>query len=242
MDGTTTRAALVLLTDAGQHAALKRYVAQYVEGTNWLVRQILDSHVTDQVRLHRRYYGELRERFHLPAQSAVLCLKHAAKLYRQASPSPRLGPEGPVPYDRHLYRLRSIDRLSLTTLEGRLIVPCVVSSYDPGGFPVGEADLTLRNGLWVFGLRTSLSTDSRESPQQKRDITMSDKLLSRITRLVSGIAHNAVGQAEEAAPVAVMEQMLREIDDAMKEVRAEIGRHEATKFNVARRIKALGAA
>ena len=64
---------------------------------------------------------------------------------------------------------------------------------------------------------------------------MSDKLLTRVTRLISGIAHNAMSQAEQAAAIPVMEQAIRDIDDAMKDVRAEIGKSEATKYNVQRR-------
>ncbi len=68
---------------------------------------------------------------------------------------------------------------------------------------------------------------------------MSDKLLNRITRLISGITHNALSQAEQAAAVPVMEQAIRDIDEAIKEVRAEIGKSEATKYNVGRRIAEL---
>ena len=68
---------------------------------------------------------------------------------------------------------------------------------------------------------------------------MSDKLLSRISRLVSGVAHNALSQAEQAAPVPVMEQAIREIEEATREVRTEIGKAEATKFNLERRISDL---
>ena len=68
---------------------------------------------------------------------------------------------------------------------------------------------------------------------------MSDKLLSRIARLVAGITHNALSQAEQAAAVPVMEQAIRDIDEAVKEVRAEIGQNEATKYNATRRIGEL---
>ena len=70
---------------------------------------------------------------------------------------------------------------------------------------------------------------------------MSDKLLSRISRLVSGVAHNTLSQAEQAAPVPVMEQAVREIEEATAEVRTEIGKAEATKFNLERRIADLDA-
>ncbi len=68
---------------------------------------------------------------------------------------------------------------------------------------------------------------------------MSDKLLTRVTRLISGIAHNTLSQAEQAAAAPVMEQAVRDIDDAIKDVRAEIGQNEATRYNVTRRVTEL---
>jgi phage shock protein A len=68
---------------------------------------------------------------------------------------------------------------------------------------------------------------------------MSDKLLKRVTRLISGLAYDAVSAVEDAAAIPVMEQAIRDIDEAIKDVRAEIGQSEAAKFNAGRRITAL---
>ncbi|MGI9383812.1 MAG: PspA/IM30 family protein [Methyloligellaceae bacterium] len=68
---------------------------------------------------------------------------------------------------------------------------------------------------------------------------MSDKLLTRVTRLISGLAYHAVSNAESAAAIPVMEQAIRDIDEAIKDVRAEIGQNEATKFNATRRVTEL---
>lgn len=70
---------------------------------------------------------------------------------------------------------------------------------------------------------------------------MSDKLLGRIARLVSGLAADAVSPAEPATPVPAMEQAIREIDEAARDVRVEIGTAEAQKFNAGRRIDELRA-
>ena len=68
---------------------------------------------------------------------------------------------------------------------------------------------------------------------------MSDKLLKRVTRLISGLAYDAVSAAEGATAIPVMEQAIRDIDEAIKDVRAEIGQNEAAKYNADRRIAAL---
>ncbi len=225
--------------DAEQHAALAAYCVRYAEAGTWLAREIFGSRITDQVRLHRLYYEELRSRFDLPSQSSVLCLKHVTKLCRRAVAVPVLSPTGPVPYDRHLFSMKSVDAVSLITLSGRVVVPCTFAAYQPGGFIVGNAQLNLEDGFWIFSVGTELSDASVRQAQLRREPIMSDKLLNRITRLVSGLAHDALDQAEQAVSVPVLEQAIRDIDKAIKDVRAEIGQAEATKHNVNRRIATL---
>ena len=231
---------LVLQPDQSQETALVQYTSAYAAAVNWIKEQIEETHTSDQVRLHRAYYATLRERFGLPSQAAVLCLKQAVKLYRDFNATP-LTADGPVPYDKHLFSLKSVDRLSLATLEGRIIVPCAVQDYRESEKLSNEARLKKEHGFWTFSLSSELPDRALEESMPRRKMTMSDKLLSRISRLVSGVAYSAIDAAEQAAPEAVLEQAIRDIDDAAKDVKAEIGKSEATKFNVTRRIDELKA-
>jgi hypothetical protein len=165
----TTNAVLFLDPDRVQDAALTEYVARYAAAGDWLAQQIYGVASMDQVRLHQRFYRALRERFGLPSQSAVLCQKHVARLCRAAVAPPSLSPEGPVPYDRHLYRLRSVDVLSLSTLEGRIRVPCTVSAYRKGRVDIGDAELSSIEGQWSFVIRTALSEATVARNKQRRE-------------------------------------------------------------------------
>ena len=235
----TTIAVMILEPDAVQHEALAAYAKRYAEAGSWLARKVFDSGISDQVRLHRLFYGDLRERFDLPSQTAVLCLKHVARLCRRAASPPELAWNGPVPYDRHLYGLKSVDVVSLATLGGRVVVPCTIVSYQRGEFTAGSGELRYEDDQWIFCLRTALSETAVHQTHIGREPDMSDKLLNRIARIIAGITHNAVSQAEQAAAVPVMEQAVRDIDQAVKDVRAEVGQNEATKFNAKRRVGEL---
>lgn len=235
----STEAILQLHPTAEQVNLLQDYAERYAEAANWLSQKVFDAGVTDQVRLHRLYYNRLRDRFELPAQAAVLCLKHIARLCRRAVVPPQVTSDGPVPFDRHLYSMKSVDTVSLSTLAGRVVVPCTLSTYAAGEFVVGSAELCRFDGDWVFILRTELSEDQLHRHSLRREQVMPDTLLTRITRLVSGLTHSAIEQAEQAASVPIMEQAIRDIDDAVKEVRGEIGKHEATKHNARRRMSEL---
>jgi phage shock protein A len=63
---------------------------------------------------------------------------------------------------------------------------------------------------------------------------MTDNLLSRVKRLVTGSVTNLIDAVETAAPETVMKESIREIDRALDEVRANLGvalsnRHHANK-------------
>jgi phage shock protein A len=58
---------------------------------------------------------------------------------------------------------------------------------------------------------------------------MTDTIASRVTRVVSGSVHALLDAVENAAPEATMGQAIREVDRVIDDVRAELGRVEASK-------------
>lgn len=58
---------------------------------------------------------------------------------------------------------------------------------------------------------------------------MKENLIGRIGRIISASFNSLVGAIENAAPEAVMEEAVREIDDAVDEVRSELGKVVANK-------------
>lgn len=58
---------------------------------------------------------------------------------------------------------------------------------------------------------------------------MTDTIATRVTRVIGGSVHALLDVVENAAPEATMAQAIREVDQAIDEVRSELGRVEATK-------------
>ncbi len=52
---------------------------------------------------------------------------------------------------------------------------------------------------------------------------MADSLRARVTRLIAGGAHALLDKLEDSAPVAILEQSVREVEGVTDEVRAELG-------------------
>lgn len=65
---------------------------------------------------------------------------------------------------------------------------------------------------------------------------MADTLSTRVGRIVSGSAHALIDAVEGAMPDAVLQQTLREIDKAIDDVRAELGRTIAGKHLASKRL------
>jgi phage shock protein A len=58
---------------------------------------------------------------------------------------------------------------------------------------------------------------------------MTDTIANRVTRVVSGSVHALLDAVENVAPEATMAQAVREVDRVIDDVRAELGRVEASK-------------
>ena len=65
---------------------------------------------------------------------------------------------------------------------------------------------------------------------------MAESLASRVGRIVSGSVNALVDAVENAAPEAVLEQAIREVDGAVDDVRAELGRALAKKHLASQRL------
>lgn len=68
---------------------------------------------------------------------------------------------------------------------------------------------------------------------------MSESLLGRVARLVAGTFTGMMDAAENAAPEVVARQAIEEIDQAIDDVRAEIGRKQAARHNANRELSSL---
>ncbi|MCH6255183.1 PspA/IM30 family protein [Puniceicoccaceae bacterium K14] len=68
---------------------------------------------------------------------------------------------------------------------------------------------------------------------------MKDNIASRISRIITGTANSIVSKIEGLAPEAVLEQAITEVDDALDEVKAELGSITAQKHHVSKTMARL---
>lgn len=61
---------------------------------------------------------------------------------------------------------------------------------------------------------------------------MNDHISARIRRIIAGTAHTIVTRIEGLAPEMVLEQAIREVDEAVDEVRVELGKMTAQQHHI----------
>ena len=132
---------------------LKRRCA-FHQACNWVAQRAFERKLANRYALHKRYYYQVRLQFDLPAQMACLTFAQVAAAYqRDKSKQVSFRPLASIPYDARLLHYRGLDRVSLTTLDGRIVVPMVMGAYqaEQFGHVKRYAELVRRrDGKWFL--------------------------------------------------------------------------------------------
>ena len=177
MSKTLTRTSCIKLDIDGHEAALAATLHAFNKAATWIARVCWDEGITNTNTAHHRVYGETRLNFGLGAQLAVCARAKAVEAIKAVKTKhretcPRFGPRGSVRYDARTYRLMSLDRVSLNTLEGRLVCRLLLGArqhetlVDPA-WEVGGADLVWRRG--VYYVHVTQSREAPDTPDQEPD-------------------------------------------------------------------------
>jgi IS605 OrfB family transposase len=143
-----------LLPDAAQAAKLRTVVERFNAAANHVAGIAFANQTANVYTLRKLCYAEVRARFGLSSQMAQLAIKTARDAYcRDRSIRPVFRNHAAIAYDQRTMRFKGIDRVSLLTLEGRVVVPFVLGQYQRAGMklPRGQSDLVLRmDGKWFL--------------------------------------------------------------------------------------------
>lgn len=144
-----------LLPDEPSAARLREAVERFNEACNWLSGVAFGAKCSRAFDLHKIAYKDLRSKFALPADMAVRCLAQVCDAYkRDKAIRPEFREHAAVPYSMGKnVGFKGIDRVSISTLDGRVVVPFVMGKYQADRFALkkGQSDLVLRaDGKWFL--------------------------------------------------------------------------------------------
>jgi putative transposase len=178
MSKTLTRTICIKLDINGHDAVLQETQKRFNEAASWIATVCWDERITNTNTAHHRVYGETRSQYGLGSQlaccaraKAVEAVKAARTQEKERKPHqkpiacPQFGPRGSVRYDARTYHLLSLDRVSLNTMQGRVICRLILGKrqhdmlIEPA-WTNGSADLVWRNGTYYLHI-----TQSTDTPQ-----------------------------------------------------------------------------
>ena len=142
-----------LLPDADQAVALLSYMQAFNEAASEAACVGFEAGVFSQPSIHKLCYYGLRKTFKVSSQTAVLAIGKAAECFsRDKTKCPKFRPNGAVTYDQRTFSFKGVDRVSLLTMGGRILVPYVVGDYFSGLVHKmkGQSDLVYRDGKFFL--------------------------------------------------------------------------------------------
>jgi putative transposase len=143
-----------LIPDSVQAKALRDTVERFNEAANWVAGVLFARRVSNKRLAQKLVYRELRDRFGLTAQTAILVIYRVCEVYkRDKDKLPKFRKHAAITYDARVLRFIGIDEVNLWTLAGRLAIPILIGKYQAGQFvhAKGQMDLVLRkDGKWFL--------------------------------------------------------------------------------------------
>ncbi|OLB53096.1 MAG: hypothetical protein AUF64_04890 [Chloroflexi bacterium 13_1_20CM_54_36] len=171
MNKTLIRTISIKLDIDRHEAALRETQKRFNEAASWIASICWEEHITNTNTAHHRVYGETRSRFGIGAQLAVCARAKAVEAIKatkakKSETCPQFGPRGSIRYDARTFRLMSLDRVSLNTMQGRVICPMILRRRQHDmlidrTWKIGGADLIWRRGIYYLNV-----TQSKDAPEE----------------------------------------------------------------------------
>jgi IS605 OrfB family transposase len=144
---------LQLIPSPEERDVLFSTMERFNDAATFAARAGFDASVFSQPSIHKLAYAEIRERFGLSAQMAVRAIGKAVEVFkRDKKTCPVFKPRGAVTYDERILSFKGLDKVSLWTLEGRLLLPMVFGEYQRKRLDrlKGQVDLVYRGGKFYL--------------------------------------------------------------------------------------------
>jgi phage shock protein A len=181
------------------------------------------------VSLHAQAYEKIRVETGLPARLVTLGLRDRAG-YIAGNPARR------IPLDDKLFAIKGPTSLTISTVNGRVLVPFNVPGYVAGWESPFPAHLVSDGRAYEIHIAVKSKTTL---PEEKT--MLHEGILARMGRLLAAIASQTIDNAENHNKVALVKQAIREIDAGADEARYALGKSRAEEFRLKRRREQLDA-
>ena len=176
------------------------------------------------VLLHAHAYDAIRKQTGLPSRLVTLGLRDRAD-YRAA-----VGRR--LPLDDKLAKLKGPTTISIATVQGRFSVPFDYAGYAEGWGQSVPAHLIRTDDGFEIHYGVTPNNLPEEENAMDTITAAPDNFLSRVGRLIAGIAYDAIEQAEGKNKLKVVSHAIREIESAESEARGALAAARAEEYRL----------
>lgn len=138
-----------------QAVALHNTMHQFNSACNDIAKTAFELRLANKIELQKTVYYRIREQYNLSAQMAVRAISKTVEAYkRDKDVQVEFDLDGAMPYDQRIMSWKGLDRVSLLTLDGRLVMPIRIGEYYSArmNHPRGQVDLIFRNKTFYLAV------------------------------------------------------------------------------------------
>ncbi len=171
--------------DVAADAALRATQVAFNRAATYCATVAWEQNITNKNKLHHIVYGPTRVTFSLGAQLACCARDKAAEAVRAVRAAterrnrktgdvtpktcPSFRDDGSIRYDANTYTLKSLDRVSLNTLQGRVLGQLVLGEFQRTylydmSWEIGGAELIRRTDVWYLCLTQTKAAPDADEP------------------------------------------------------------------------------
>ena len=142
-----------LLPDERQKEALIETFARFNDACNFASRIVFERNPDNKIFLQKIVYSEIREKFGLAAQLAIRAIAKVVETYKADKTSFHgFRDFGSIVYDQRTLSFKGMDRVSISTTNGRIRIPITIEKYCETPFERirGQCDLVRKNKMFYL--------------------------------------------------------------------------------------------
>lgn len=150
-----------------QFSSLLKTMEHFNKACNYISKLAFENHTSSSVKLHHLAYYQIRSEFGLSAQMTVRCVGKVADSYKTDKKHlHEFKPHSAMVYDSRILAFKGMDKVSILTLDGRIIVPIRIGEYQKARMNtvVKETDLILRNKVFYLAVVVDAPEQTPDDP------------------------------------------------------------------------------
>jgi len=150
-----------------QQALLLQTMHRFNQACNYIAEIAFEQRCANKIVLQKLVYYDVRETFGLSAQLTIRAIANVVEAYkRDKSLKHQFRPTGVIVYDQRILSWKGLEAVSLTTLEGRQIIPIILGKYQQARLDRirGQADLIYRNSIFYLVVIVEVDVPEPEEP------------------------------------------------------------------------------